>query len=49
MKVPVISLNSYMTALLIDIRSRHKMILFTGALDIQEKLDEFVEKYKVKI
>jgi len=26
----------------------HKMILFTGALDIQEKLDEFVEKHKVK-
>ena len=24
------------------------MILFTGALDIQEKLDEFVEKHKVK-
>lgn len=26
----------------------HKMILFTGALDIQEKLDEYVEKHKVK-
>lgn len=26
----------------------HKMILYTGALDIQEKLDEYVERYKVK-